>query len=281
MEQMACEQIIVVLSTLLGTDVRRFLWVALQLDEICRQTCDEDIKLVLKDLPKDLAETYSRMLDRITRNQKAKLATKAFTWIATVERPLLLAELQEAMAIKPFAPYSNPERLINDPATILSSCEGLLLLQEDGEVHFAHRTIRAVITRRESTSECRVDLDNTDRQVGELCVTYLSFNDFKTQLVKTPKLFNIPATRVIESSIPRDMDKRLVGMITRLPNFRRQSRTKSTFDVLDSLARVPQSGNRTRLHLSPTNIHFSLMPPNIGYRIRLASKGETRSGDLG
>jgi hypothetical protein len=52
----------------------RFLWVSLQLDSICSETCDDDIRRAIETLPRDLTETFSRILKRSSVHDK-----KAYT----------------------------------------------------------------------------------------------------------------------------------------------------------------------------------------------------------
>ncbi|KAF8540177.1 hypothetical protein BDD12DRAFT_880966 [Trichophaea hybrida] len=78
-----------------------YLWVAFQLDDICRENNDEDIRRVLESLPRGLNETYGRILKRIVEDRKPEVAVKLFTWVATARRPLSLLELAEAIAFEP------------------------------------------------------------------------------------------------------------------------------------------------------------------------------------
>ena len=49
----------------------------------------------------------------LKQETRKKLAKKIFPWVAVAQRPMLLEELQEAIAIEPLQPYSDPERLAN------------------------------------------------------------------------------------------------------------------------------------------------------------------------
>jgi hypothetical protein len=60
------------------TLVLRFLWVAFQIEDLCRQKSDAEIRHTLKTLPKDLPETYQRALSRVIKDGNQKLATRYF-----------------------------------------------------------------------------------------------------------------------------------------------------------------------------------------------------------
>lgn len=216
----------------------RFLWVALQMNEICRQTSDHNIRLTVQHLPKDLRETYARMLSRIQLDEKASLALQAFKWVAVSQRPLTLPELTEALAIEPFAKFSRPESMVNCPSRIILWCGGLLMLHEDGEVQFTHPTVKEALTGDRESSQVgyfNITLLQADKEVGELCVTYLGFNDFKTQLIKAEKPRHLPARTVIESSMPANINKRLAKALLKFSRIGSRSQIDSP-DVLRPLA---------------------------------------------
>jgi hypothetical protein len=242
----------------------RFLWAALQMDEICRQTSDENIRLTVRHLPKDLRETYARMLSRIQLDEKSSLASQAFKWVAVSQRPLTLPELIEALAIERFAKFSRPERMVNDPSRIIPWCEGLLMLHEDGEIQFAHPTVKEVLTSDRESSRIgnfSFTLCEADKEVGELCVTYLDFNDFKTQLVKVSKPRHLPARTVIESSIPTNINKGLAKALLKLSRIRSRSSRESS-DVLRPLAQVHPDGNGN------SSITTTIQHPFLAYASR-------------
>lgn len=117
----------------------RFLWVAFLIEDICSQKCDSDIRETIKKLPKDLPETYNRIISRIVHMEHAELAKKIFLWVATSRRPMLLDELREAIAIKPQQQNSDLGRLINDISQVVSWCGNLIVMdEEDGAVQFTH-----------------------------------------------------------------------------------------------------------------------------------------------
>src|SRR5947209_5465275 len=109
----------------------RFLWVALQIDDLCRQRCDADIRKSIVTLPKDLPKTYQRILSRIIQNDQAEIVNKTFRWVAAVKRPLLLEELREAIAIQPGDKFLERDRLVNDIGSLISWCGNLVTLDEE------------------------------------------------------------------------------------------------------------------------------------------------------
>ena len=82
------------------TEYDSVLWFALEIEDICSQVCEHDVLLALQDLPETLTETFNRALRRIIKQKKTRIAKDIFKWIAAAKRPLLSAELKEALSIR-------------------------------------------------------------------------------------------------------------------------------------------------------------------------------------
>lgn len=146
---------------------------AFQIEDICSQECDSDIRKTINKLPKDLPETYNRIISRIVRLGEAELAKKIFLWVATVQRPMFLGEIREAIAVEPHQLHSDPQRFINDMSQIVSWCGNLIAMdEEDSTVQFTHQAVKSFLL------EGFPNQKNADFhfQQGEICVTYLNFN---------------------------------------------------------------------------------------------------------
>lgn len=174
-----------------------------QIADICDQTCDEEIRIVLHELPRGLPETYERALNRISKNNKSSIAQKVFRWVLVARRPLSIEELGEAVVIEPGQHFLRPGQLINDINQILPWC-GNLLIQDEEEhlVHFAHHTVKEFLLARRSTStlQCFVfDMMNADHEAGETCCTYLHLDNLKKQAAKA---IHIEPQAIINASLP-------------------------------------------------------------------------------
>ena len=152
----------------------------------------EDIREVITHLPKDLPETFERVLSRISKSGqgKVKIAEKVFRWVVVAKRPLDLEELQEAIAVEPCQPSFNPEKLVTNIDHIVPWCRGLVTLDEEEQVvQFAHHSVKHFLLSRESnlpSQNFHFRLSQADHEAGETCVTYLNFDDFKRQVAKFP-----------------------------------------------------------------------------------------------
>lgn len=71
-------------------NICRFLWVAFQIDSICSQKTDGAILIALEDLPKDLPDTFNRILRKLQHSNAADpvFCKKIFDLVAAAQRPL-------------------------------------------------------------------------------------------------------------------------------------------------------------------------------------------------
>ncbi|KAI2633880.1 ankyrin repeat-containing domain protein [Xylaria nigripes] len=176
-----------------------FLWVFFQVEEVCKQPCDEDIRQTIADLPRDLEETFSRLVTRILSRGYDRIIRKILPWIAASTRPLTLEELGEAIALEIGQRDIRPERLYNDMDSIASRCENLVHVdEEDRSVQFAHHSIKKFFLLRHSVDHdglFYIDLKEADHFIGEICVTYLNFINFNKSLIRrTRRVFPSPMT---------------------------------------------------------------------------------------
>ena len=105
-----------------------------------------DVEIALSTLPKDLSETYRRILLKILDEGEAtaKTAEKILRWLIGSMRPLQLSELEEAIMIESGTSMLN-EKLRITTTSILASCGSLVeeFQDQDGlrRVKLSHSTV--------------------------------------------------------------------------------------------------------------------------------------------
>ncbi|KAH8586021.1 ankyrin repeat-containing domain protein [Bisporella sp. PMI_857] len=211
-----------------------FLWVAFQVQDLCRQKCDADIRRCLTSLPKDLPDTYEHVLSRIIKDGNAEIVDKIFRWIAAAKRPLLLEELREALAIGSGDAYLQWDRRVNNADRIIPWCASLVVLdEEDLVVQFAHHSVIQFLLSKEysvATKRFHFQVPEVNHVAGEICVTYLNFNDFKLQMTRLPRGHQaIQPKDLVPSGQNRVMKYglKLAGMATK--------KSRVNFDVMQQL----------------------------------------------
>ncbi|KAK4947542.1 hypothetical protein LTR10_013487 [Elasticomyces elasticus] len=191
-----------------------FLWVAFQLDSICFAETDRDILNALDQLPKDLPQTFDRVLGKLQQGKgDADLRQKLLKCIVAARRPLTLEELREALSIVPGVTTWQPDRLINDiERAIPRLCGSLVIVTEDeGTVHFAHHSVKQhlISEAQDTTDLLRIQASQAGSYLGDICVTYLNLNVFETQIIKAQSA-KAPDVANISNTIARRFDSRPV-----------------------------------------------------------------------
>jgi ankyrin repeat protein len=168
---------------------KRFLWATLQLDWICKQRSDNDIKEELLRLPPDLHGTYDHILERIN-HQPPKLqevARKALMWVLYAERPLTIDELSEAIAIEPsIKTHKDLKTKLREEDVIISSTGALLTVDSeyDRTVRPIHTSVQEYLTKPcEDQTKTRIlkyfiDGELAHSQLAMSCMTYLQLDIF-------------------------------------------------------------------------------------------------------
>ncbi|ORY03566.1 hypothetical protein BCR34DRAFT_69839 [Clohesyomyces aquaticus] len=163
-----------------------FLLAVLQLKSITGTSTPAQLEEALINLPTTLTDQFQDMQKRIeaqTQNLGDRDAAKrALSWICAAARPMALAELQHALAIKAPTWAANKKEFHQD-SHLITLCAGFLILPEDQEVsqmgnqqsrrledrtvEFVHATAREYIGKSLLGRAVR-------RSMAEVCIGYLS-----------------------------------------------------------------------------------------------------------
>ncbi|KAL9122300.1 MAG: hypothetical protein Q9187_001148 [Circinaria calcarea] len=211
--------ILTIRDTLLNGAQGMFLWVAFQIETLCAQRSDQGLLETLYALPKDLPETFNRILGRLAKMEDIDRnnSLEIFKWVAAAKRPLTLAELREVISIKPCQQVFTMECLINDMSRAMVCCGSLVEIDEEySTVHFAHHSVKQYllsVTTDSLLARYHFSLQEADRGAGEICVTYLSFPELTTQVARAPTSrahVQIYPSTILKESLPQtDLTSRL------------------------------------------------------------------------
>ncbi|QKX61014.1 uncharacterized protein TRUGW13939_08160 [Talaromyces rugulosus] len=129
---------------------------------------------------------YKDVIERIKSQVKdqEELAREALSWITCARRPLSTAELQHALAVELGEPELDKDDIpyVED---IVSACAGLVIVDKESDViRLVHYTAQEYFEQREMAW-----LSNAQSYITEICITYLSFDIFKTGYCTTDAKF--------------------------------------------------------------------------------------------
>jgi hypothetical protein len=119
----------------------------------------------------------------------------ALRWICCARRPLLLRELEEAVGLDKKDKFLHTERTASNAGDrLISVCGNLVTYdRDDGTVTLVHPTVQQYLWKTPTISHwnypstIHFDPGAAELEIGEICIAYLSFADFETQLVNTQK----------------------------------------------------------------------------------------------
>ncbi|OAL44712.1 hypothetical protein IQ07DRAFT_235926 [Pyrenochaeta sp. DS3sAY3a] len=152
------------------------------------------LRNTIYNFPKDLNETYEKILAKVlqsSRNDDMRtVLVRVFRWVLGARRPLTVQEIEEAIGLDKNDNYLHFDRVAsNSGERLIANCGNLVILNEsDSTVAFAHHTVQQYLCSLPSSHPLLtgdvLSLENANHEIGQICLAYLSFSDFETQLIK-------------------------------------------------------------------------------------------------
>jgi ankyrin repeat protein len=173
----------------------RFRWVKCQLDVLSKARTTKAVYDALDTLPIGLDETYERILANID-DDDFELASTALKWITCSIRPLNIDELVEAIAVSPGQKKMNEEMRLSDPGDISNICGNLVDLTSKtiGLAHYSVKeflTSKRLLSKPSRISRYAITIESSHRELGNVCLTYLSFEDFDSGPCRNPEALRV------------------------------------------------------------------------------------------
>ena len=178
-----------------------------QLLELSAAASPFQMRETLRNLPQGLDKTFERILERIDSNRNdAAIAKRVFQWLACARRPLAIQELQEAVAFHHEDTEWNGDKI---PAAdlLMQACRGLVILDEGNLPSFAHHTVRQYLVHDHESDQISVPKFHIHRpsaeaMVGKVCIAYLNFRDFATEVTRRASDLQFAHTGIFGSAGP-------------------------------------------------------------------------------
>lgn len=162
----------------------RFLLAVLQIHAVLDSVSAGEMEEALDTMPQGLDDAFEETLQRIQvqpENRKA-LAINTLMWISHANRPLLMRELVDVLAIK------SSERSLNkrnrpSQRLVLECCFGLVTLDEESSViRFVHYSVQEYLLEHRAGI-----FPSGEESVAEKCLRYLLCNAFSTGSCPDPE----------------------------------------------------------------------------------------------
>ncbi|KAJ5413811.1 Pfs NACHT and ankyrin domain protein [Penicillium cosmopolitanum] len=172
-----------------------FRWAFCQLDSLARCRHEAAIEEALVSLPKNLNETYERMMKSIPVERKMD-AIRLLQFLVHSKRPLTLAEAKEVIAtqIENESTGFDIKRRLFSEIDLLDYCPGLATIVHatDKELHLAHFSVKEFLLR-DNNFQIKV----ASISITTTCLTYLT--DIKGSHEHTKRQF--PMARYASKSV--------------------------------------------------------------------------------
>ena len=167
-----------------------FLWVSLILQELSRVHTFAEIRQVLEEVPSDMDELYSRILNSMSSAPYGKVLAKAIlTWTVCSARPLTTEELHHALQIDLKDSIDSVER------SIATSCGHLVYIDGHSRVQMVHQTARKFLLRGNSDSEFAIDGKAGHTRLALCCLQYLNGKEMKGPGLRKSSMSGAPKSR--------------------------------------------------------------------------------------
>ena len=163
----------IMISRILEKSAGCFLWVRLVLQELRQVHTSTDIQQVLEDIPLEMDDLYSRILDAMSKAPYGKRLTKAIlTWTVCAARPLTTSELYYALQI------DIDDTIDSIQKSITTSCNQLVNVDAQSRVQMVHQTARDFLLRPHA-SEFSILKKEGHKRLAITCLQYLSGPEMK------------------------------------------------------------------------------------------------------
>ncbi|PHH60508.1 hypothetical protein CDD81_1598 [Ophiocordyceps australis] len=222
-----------------------FLWVALQLESLCEAQTDQDINDALANLPRDLPETYHRIMQK-AQNKTVDYQERILKLVVAAQEPLTLGQLREALSVVIGDVSWDPSRVINDIKKTLACCGSLVIVDEDDlGVRLVHGSFKQFLLGQSQESSSTVfTVKDAHDMMARTILTYLNYPIFETQISPTAPRPSFQANTIvsnlIDESLPRFLGQPVKRNLTKAMG---QSSKLHDFDINKVLHR----GSRTSM----------------------------------
>ncbi|KAL9120228.1 MAG: hypothetical protein Q9187_003215 [Circinaria calcarea] len=168
----ACDELI---KIILDKSNGCFLWAALVLKELETTHSEQQILEVLKEVPTEMDDLYTRILNSMRNHSRDKELAKAiFRWTVCAARPLTVDELKEALKL------DINETLPRLDKSIGPVCGNLIQVDKLSRVQVVHQTVKAFLVKDGFGSEFAVDRIKENSRLAEVCLKYLAGDEMKS-----------------------------------------------------------------------------------------------------
>ena len=145
-----------------------FLWVALVVQELEQAYSEEAAEEVLNEVPQDMGKLYLRMLETITKNERAiRVAKSIFLWTVLPFKALTIDEMR--CAIK----FDTHETIYDLRKSISAICGQLVNVDQNNRVRSIHQTAQSFLLQQDAVPRLILNRQESHTKIAEICLRFL------------------------------------------------------------------------------------------------------------
>lgn len=176
-----------------------FLWARLVLQEFENAWTEEAMETILKEVPEELCDLYSKMVQSIEMDKnKTSLAKTILTWVVLARRPLGLDELRCAIKLDLNQTLQNMRRAIP------TLCGQLVYVDPTDKAHIIHETAREFLLDQSMCLEVTVDKERGHTNIADILTRFLSGDCLKALQMKSQRSMKMKGFAKSTSAMPLD-----------------------------------------------------------------------------
>ncbi|KAF3077055.1 hypothetical protein CFAM422_000399 [Trichoderma lentiforme] len=176
-----------------------FLWARLVLQEFENAWTEEAMETILKEVPEELCDLYSKMVQSIEMDKnKTSLAKTILTWVVLARRPLGLDELRCAIKLDLNQTLQNMRRAIP------SLCGQLVYVDPTDKAHIIHETAREFLLDQSMCLELTVYKECGHTNIANILTRFLSGDCLKALQMKSQRSVKMKGFTKSTSAMPLD-----------------------------------------------------------------------------
>ena len=168
-----------------------FLYVTLSIKSLQGPGTANQIQRKLHLIPTGLDKVYELSMKRIfdeEDGERRQLALRLLLWVANAKRRLSRNEVLEAIVLKPGANILDQDDKIANDQGLTTLCGDLVRLDRDECFYLVHGSLKDYlfslsIDTTSPLKQYQLMQDEAHSIIGEICLTYLLFEDFKNILI--------------------------------------------------------------------------------------------------
>ncbi|KAI5838326.1 ankyrin repeat-containing domain protein [Morchella snyderi] len=151
-----------------------FMWVNLQILALCEEPTAKCVREALKKLPKDLKETYDRIIERTQmRQSSSRIAQSVLAWLLSAQEPCPLPTILQAFAVGPGEDMFDTDILSLTLPRVLDCCKNLIVNDINTQkLRFAHFSVQEYLVGNLKYQEGPVN----HTTMAEICLKVLLYH---------------------------------------------------------------------------------------------------------